>query len=118
MNKQKLTDFFTTLSPKLEKLITEYARLAALPELNEQQAEQLGQILEQASQSEIIAFWIAEIDHILAHSLGLLEPQDCHSYDDQKALLREHFVREGKYLPADELTHQNLEDEFPTCNGY
>ncbi len=121
MNKQKRTDCFTTLSPQLEKLIYEYAWLASLPELNQQQAELLGEILEQASQSEIIAFWIAEIDHILGHPLGLLKPQDRHSYEDQKARLREHFVEdqkawlkehfviEAKCLPADELTNRPLQ---------
>ncbi|MDJ0517356.1 MAG: hypothetical protein QNJ74_14265 [Trichodesmium sp. MO_231.B1] len=130
MNKQKPKDCFTTLNPELEKLIHEYARLASLPELNQQQAELLGEILEQASQSEIIGFWIAEVDHFLGHPLGLLKPQDRHSYEDQKARLREHFfedqkawlrehfVIEAKCLPTDELTHQDLKDEFPTRKGY
>ncbi len=90
MKKQKPKDCFTTLSASSEKLIIEYAMLASLTELNRQQEEKLSEILEQASQSETIAFWIAEVDHILGHSLGFLKPQDRHSYEDQKAWLREH----------------------------
>ncbi|NEP85521.1 MAG: hypothetical protein F6K18_01035 [Okeania sp. SIO2C2] len=45
-----------TLTPSLKKLINEYAVLASLPELNLEQEEKLGEILEQASEDEIVAF--------------------------------------------------------------
>ncbi|GGA54082.1 hypothetical protein [Okeania sp. KiyG1] len=53
-----------TLTPNLKKLINESVILASLSELNLEQEEQLGEILEQASQKEILAFSISEVDYL------------------------------------------------------
>ncbi|NEP80377.1 MAG: hypothetical protein F6K39_20730 [Okeania sp. SIO3B3] len=90
-----------TLTLSLKKLINEYIKLASLPELNLEQEEKLGEILEQASQNEILSFWISEVDYILGESLGLLKPEDLNYYEDQKALLREHFFSDLKPLDID-----------------
>ena len=106
-------------SPELKIMLLEYYELASLYHLSEQQEERLSQILEQATCSEILAFWIAEIDHILSHKLSLLELEDRKSYQDQKAFLREYLTAnptEGtpKAMSATESYHQTLEnlDQF------
>ncbi|NES65312.1 MAG: hypothetical protein F6K24_08630 [Okeania sp. SIO2D1] len=53
-----------TLTLNLKKLINEYVILASLSELNLEQEEQLGEILEQVSHKEILAFSISEVDYL------------------------------------------------------
>ncbi|NEO57499.1 MAG: hypothetical protein F6K54_33175 [Okeania sp. SIO3B5] len=101
--------FSMALTPSLKKLINEYAILASLPELNLEQEEKLGEILEQANQNQILAFWIAEVDYILGESLGLLKPENLNYYEDQKAVLREHFSSDLTYLDIDEFGSEKLE---------
>jgi len=97
----KTANFSMTLTPSLKKLINEYVRLASLPELNLEQEEKFSEILEQASHNKILAFWISEVDYILGESLGFLKPEDLSYYEDQKALLREHFLNKIKCLDID-----------------
>ncbi|MGD1716613.1 hypothetical protein [Dapis sp. BLCC M172] len=96
-----------TLTSSLKQLINEYAMLSSLPELNLEQEEKLGEILEQASENEIMAFWISEVDYILGESLGLLKPEDLNYYEDQKAILREHFWSDIKIDSSDTYKLEN-----------
>lgn len=80
-------DLLGQSSPAIMKQALEYARLAALPHPTEAEKNQLGQILEQAVEDEIISFWIAEIDHLLGHHLGLLDESARETYRDQQAFL-------------------------------
>lgn len=105
----KIKNFSMTLTPSLKKLINEYAILAFLPELNLEQEEKLGEILDQANQNQILGFWIAEVDYILGESLGLLKSENLNSYEDQKAVLREHFSSYLTYLDLDEFGSEKLE---------
>ncbi|MDY7007696.1 MAG: hypothetical protein SWX82_28105 [Cyanobacteriota bacterium] len=91
-----------TLTASLKKLINKYAMLASLPELNLEQEEKLGEILEQASEDEIVAFWISEVDYILGKSSGLLKPEDLNYYEDQKAGIREHLWSNLKFIDIDD----------------
>lgn len=79
-------------SPLLQKVIFQYWKLACLSALSDQQQEELAQILELATESEALTFWIAEIDHIIAHKLGILDPEERISYQDQQAFLREYLI--------------------------
>ncbi|NER07745.1 MAG: hypothetical protein F6K17_36875 [Okeania sp. SIO3C4] len=105
----QIKNFSMALTPSLKKLINEYAILAFLPELNLEQEEKLGEILEEANQNQILAFWIAEVDYIFGESLGLLKPEDLNCYEDQKAVLREHFFSDLTYLDIDEFGSEKLE---------
>ncbi|GGA54075.1 hypothetical protein [Okeania sp. KiyG1] len=103
-------NYSMTLTLSLKKLINEYVRLASLPELNLEQEEKLGEILEQASQNEILSFWISEVDYILGESLGLLKPEDLNYYEDQKALLKEQFFSNLKPLDINKSGINKLEN--------
>ncbi|NET27616.1 hypothetical protein [Okeania sp. SIO1I7] len=121
----KMKNFSMTLIPSLKKLINEYAILASLAELNLEQEEKLCEILEQASQDEIVAFWISEVDYILGKSSGLLNPEDLNYYEDQKAGIREHLWSNLKCIDIDDsqylqtilasLAELNLEQEEKLC---
>lgn len=101
-----------TLTPSLKKLINEYAMLSSLPELNLEQEKQLGEVLDQASQNEILAFWISELDYILGEGLGLLKPEDFNYYEDQKALFREHCLSNLKCSDIDNSNNYRLENQL------
>ncbi|HEY9659373.1 MAG TPA: hypothetical protein V6C65_13030 [Allocoleopsis sp.] len=66
-----------------------YATLAASPSRSIEQEDRLAEMLELSCESEILNFWIDEVDHILAHEQGLLDEDDRESYKDQQSLLRE-----------------------------
>jgi len=100
------------LIPSLKKVINEYAILASLPELNLEQEEKFSEILEQASQNEILSFWISEVDYILGESLGLLNPEDLNYYEDKKAILREHWLSNLKFLDIDNSDTYRLENQL------
>jgi hypothetical protein len=87
-------------SPEIMQLALEYANLAALPIPLEQQADRLGEILEQAVNNRVLSFWITEIDHMLGHHLGLLNEDARESYRDQQVLLREYVETEQKDFPV------------------
>lgn len=101
-----------TLTPSLKKLINEYAMSAYLHELNPEQEEKLSEILEQASQNEILAFWISEVDYILGESLGLLKPEDLNYYEDQKPLFMEHWLSNLQCLDIDNSDTYRLENQL------
>ncbi|MEL7034598.1 MAG: hypothetical protein AAFO04_03105 [Cyanobacteria bacterium J06592_8] len=86
-------------SPHLQKVMQQYWKLANLRTLSDRQQEKLAQILELATESEILAFWIAEIDHIIGHKRGVLETEDRVSYNNQQALLREYLMLNSQPEP-------------------
>jgi hypothetical protein len=87
-------------SPEVMQLALEYANLAALPIPLEQQADRLGEILEQAMDNRVLSFWITEIDHMLGHHLGLLDEDARESYRDQQVLLREYVETKRENFPV------------------
>lgn len=93
-------DLIGQSSPEVMQLALEYANLAALPVPSEQQADRLGEILEQAANNQILGFWVTEIDHMLGHHLGLLNEDARESYRDQQVLLREYVETEQENFPV------------------
>lgn len=72
------------------ELAKEYARLVVLSKRQEEEEDRIDEILQLANHSEILSFWIIEIDHLVGHYLGLLDEDDRESYKDQQAFLREY----------------------------
>lgn len=72
------------------ELAKEYAKLVVLPKRKEEEEDRIDEILALANHSEILSFWLIEIDHFVGHYLGLLDEDDRESYKDQQALLREY----------------------------
>lgn len=83
-------DFLSRSSPEIMEVAVEYTRLAVLQHRSEDENNCLEKILKAANDSEILNFWIVEVDHIIAHHLGLLDEDDRESYRDQQALLVEY----------------------------
>lgn len=52
-----------------------YWRLASRPTLTESEADYLEKILNQAQSEPFLEFLLDEVDHLLAHELGLLDEQ-------------------------------------------
>ncbi len=85
----KVTQKASTI--KVIDLAGEYAKLASLLTLSEQQEIRLQEILALAVEDEVLNFWITEIDHIISHKLGVLNNDSIQDYQNQQALLREHL---------------------------
>lgn len=79
------------LSPERMEIVREYCKLRLLPDLSEEQANRIAEILELADTDRIVDFLITEADHSLGHYLGLLDEASRHSYKNQQALLREYL---------------------------
>lgn len=62
-------------SLKYQEIIYEYWALASQSTLTQQQAERIEQILQKAESEPWLDFLIDEVDHILAHELGLIREQ-------------------------------------------
>jgi hypothetical protein len=101
-------DLVEQSSPEIMKLALEYANLAALAKLSEPQADRLEEILEKADDNKVLNFWITEVDHFLAHYLGLLDEDDRESYRDQQALLREYAGAEISLAPEAKMSCATL----------
>lgn len=72
-------------SLKYRDIIYEYCNLASQQTLTEQQAERIGEILHLAEFDCWLDFLIDEVDHILAHELGLIrEPVIQHQLQELK----------------------------------
>lgn len=103
---QQEGDLLSQSSPEVMVLTLEYAKLAALPNRSIQEDDRLGEILEVATYSEILSFWIVEVDHFLGHHLGLLDEDARESYRDQQALLRDYVGTKDFPTPA----HRQIAD--------
>lgn len=84
-------DVLSMSSPQVMDLAFEYAKLAAAQSRSEDQNDRLAQILEAATQSEILDFWVTEVDHFVGHYLGLLDSDHRKLYKDQQACLAEYL---------------------------
>jgi hypothetical protein len=72
-------------SLKYRDIIYEYCDLASQQTLTQRQAERIGEILQLAEFDPWFDFLIAEVDHILAHELGLIrEPVIRHQLQELK----------------------------------
>jgi hypothetical protein len=89
MNQIKNNSLFDSSEIAIE-LAKEYAKLVVLPKRKEEEEDRIDEILELANHSDILSFWIIEVDHLVGHSLGLLDEDDRESYKDQQALLQEY----------------------------
>lgn len=102
---KELTDELSELSHPFRHILLEYYQLTSMACLSEEQQERLQQILDLAGCSEGMAFWLAELDHVISHKLGVLDSDKIESYKDQQALLREYLTSEvitcGATLPVE-----------------
>jgi len=76
---------------KNHSLLEAYYRLSTQPELSDQDADFLDEILQQAEFDASLNFFIGEIDYRIALTTGLRDEAHIKSYRDQKAWLREHL---------------------------
>jgi murein L,D-transpeptidase YcbB/YkuD len=82
--------------------VMDYCRLSSSPNLSEEDADRLEAIMAEAESDEVLNFWLIEVDHILAHRLGLLDELHSASYANQQAWLREYLVPQIQ----EDLTHK------------
>jgi len=113
MINQGYGDFLSKSSPKITEIAVLYAQLAALPNRSEEENDNIEKILDAANDNQLLSFWTIEIDHILAHSLGLLDEDDRESYQDQQALLMEYVETRHDFtakfdLPGDRMSVQAI----------
>jgi len=83
-------DVLSMSSAQVMDIAFEYSELASTPFRSEDQNDRLGQILEAATQSEILDFWVTEVDHFVGHYMGLLDSDHRKLYKDQQACLAEY----------------------------
>lgn len=76
---------------KNDSLLEAYCRLSTQPELSDQDADFLDEILQQAEFDASLNFILSEIDYKIALRSGLRDEAHIESYRDQKAWLREHL---------------------------
>lgn len=76
----------------VREMAIDYGQLISLPELTEAQGDRLQEILDYACHDGALSFWISEIDHIVGHQMGLLNPDCRKDYENKKALLKEYFM--------------------------
>lgn len=77
---------------EVREMAIEYGQLISLPELTEFQGDRLQEILDYACNNGALSFWLVELDHIIGHQTGLLNPDFRKDYDNKKALLKEYFT--------------------------
>ena len=76
---------------KNHSLMEAYYWLSTQPELSDQDADSLDEILQQAELDASLNFFLSEIDYIIGLTSGLHDEAHIKSYRDQKAWLREHL---------------------------
>ncbi|WOD37340.1 hypothetical protein [Nodosilinea sp. E11] len=76
----------------VSQMAIDYGQLISLPELTEAQEDRLQEILDHACNDGALSFWISEIDHVIGHQMGLLNPDCRKDYENKKALLKEYFT--------------------------
>jgi hypothetical protein len=93
---------------EVTQLVLEYGELAIRFQLTTEEADRLGEILELATSSEALSFWITEVDHIIGHLCNVLGADDRETYKDFQSLLKEY--QGGKIRP--------VPLSFPEFTGY
>jgi hypothetical protein len=86
-------DNFIQTSNNYQGILLEYCFLTSLPQLSEEQADYLDDILEKAESDEFLNFLLIEFDHIIAKKLNLLDDQYIPYYQNQQAYLREYLIQ-------------------------
>lgn len=99
----KTEDLIAKSTPNTMKVVREYYQLRVLPNLSDQQADRIGELLELTKTDQILNVWITEVDHAVGHERNLLDQACRSSYKDQQALLRE-------YLGLVDLCNNNASD--------
>lgn len=87
-----LESILDATTDEVSELAIKYGQLSSLPQLTDEQSDQLQAILDRACEDGALSFWISELDHILGHETGLLNPDCRREYNNEKSLLQEHFV--------------------------
>jgi len=89
------------LTKAQKNLVLEYARLAALSELSELEADRMGEILELAESDDLLSIVINEVDYFILQELHLLDEDSIHHYENQKARIKE-FIEPRLSVEQDE----------------
>jgi hypothetical protein len=79
-------------------ILWEYCQLASYKQLSKQDTDRLAEILAIAEGDKELSFMLNEVDHFLAHELGLLNEASRSLYKDQQAKLREYFGSKQKNI--------------------
>ena len=87
-----LTSILDATTDEVSELAIEYGELISLPQLTDAQGERLQEILDCACDNGALSFWISELDHVIGHEIGLLNPDCRRDYDNKKALFKEYFM--------------------------
>lgn len=87
------------IDAETKSMILQYYRLTSLLTLNSSQAEQLSQILHDATENEMLADGITEVDWLLSQEPGILAEVDLAGYQKQYNLLREQIINQDKKRP-------------------
>jgi hypothetical protein len=87
-----LKSILDATTDEVSELAIKYGQLSSLPQLTDAQSDQLEEILDRACDDGALSFWISELDHVLGHETGLLNPDCRREYNNEKSLLQEHFV--------------------------
>lgn len=91
-------------------ILLEYRQLALQPTMTEPEQDRMGEILAIAVDDSTLNFWITEIDHLIAHHLGLIDPD---LIEQQQAHLRQAIE------PLwDDSRWQNLENHPKALQSY
>lgn len=87
-----LASILEATTDQVREMAINYGLLISLPELTEAEGDRLQEILDFACENGALTFWIHELDHIIGHQTGLLNPDCRKDYDNKKAWLREYFM--------------------------
>ena len=87
-----LASILDATTDEVRELAIEYGQLISLLKLTDMQGERLQEILDCACDNGALSFWISELDHVIGHETGLLNPDCRRDYDNKKALFKEYFM--------------------------
>lgn len=82
-----MNELISASIPTLINMVLEYGSLASKPELSEEEADRMDELLIYATNDPVFAFWLDEFDHCLGHRLGLLDEASQKSYQEQQRTL-------------------------------
>jgi Putative peptidoglycan binding domain len=100
---------------KNHQVMEAYYRLSTQPELSDQDADFLDEILQQAELDASLNFFLGEIDYMIGLTSGLRDEAHVESYRDQKAWLREHLETLD---PGQIEYHRELQKLLKQCGFY
>jgi hypothetical protein len=103
-----VADLISASTPEVIQIALEYGNLAANPSLSEAQAERMGEVLELATHSPVLSFWVAMIDSYLDERLGWLKQGDRPEANHQQVVLIEYLEALVETHPQDAWEHDRL----------